>query len=64
MLDLIGIAAAVGTGLLLKNTVMKSEASPFIMELPPCHLPTARTRPTRRSRRPGGRSRRSSRRWA
>nr|WP_299132158.1 hypothetical protein [uncultured Amaricoccus sp.] len=49
---------------MLKNTVMKSEASPFIMELPPCHLPTARTRPTRRSRRPGGRSRRSSRRWA
>lgn len=39
----IGILAAVGTGFLLKNTVLKGEVSPFIMELPPYHLPTVRT---------------------
>ncbi|MFG1281721.1 Fe(2+) transporter permease subunit FeoB [Xanthobacter autotrophicus] len=42
-LYLIGILAAVGTGLLLKNTVLKGTVSPFIMELPPYHLPTFRT---------------------
>ncbi|TVR80759.1 MAG: Fe(2+) transporter permease subunit FeoB [Rhodospirillales bacterium] len=38
-LYLIGIAAAVLTGLALKNTLLKGEASPFIMELPPYHRP-------------------------
>ncbi|MDM7456256.1 MAG: Fe(2+) transporter permease subunit FeoB [Tepidimonas sp.] len=41
-LYLIGIAVAVATGLMLKNTLLKGEASPFIMELPPYHLPTAK----------------------
>lgn len=39
-LYLIGIAAAVMTGLILKNSLLKGEATPFIMELPPYHLPT------------------------
>ncbi len=38
-LYLIGIAAAVFTGLVLKNTLLKGQASPFVMELPPYHLP-------------------------
>ncbi len=42
-LYLIGILAAVGTGFLLKNTVLKGTVSPFIMELPPYHIPTIRT---------------------
>lgn len=42
-LYLIGILAAVGTGFLLKNTVLKGDVSPFIMELPPYHIPTFRT---------------------
>ena len=39
-LYLIGIVAAVVTGLLLKNSLLKGEATPFIMELPAYHLPT------------------------
>jgi ferrous iron transport protein B len=39
-LYLFGIAVAVMTGLIMKNTLLKGEASPFIMELPPYHLPT------------------------
>lgn len=39
-LYLIGIAVAVLTGLVLKNSILKGEATPFIMELPPYHLPT------------------------
>jgi ferrous iron transport protein B len=39
-LYLIGIAIAVLTGLILKNSILKGEATPFIMELPPYHLPT------------------------
>lgn len=42
-LYIIGILAAVGTGLLLKNTVLKGQVSPFIMELPPYHIPTVQT---------------------
>ncbi|MBE9189695.1 Fe(2+) transporter permease subunit FeoB [Gloeocapsopsis crepidinum LEGE 06123] len=38
-LYLIGIAMAVFTGLVLKNTLLRGEASPFIMELPPYHVP-------------------------
>jgi len=39
-LYLIGIVVAVLTGLVLKNTLLRGEATPFIMELPPYHLPT------------------------
>lgn len=39
-LYLIGIAAALLTGLVLKSTLLRGEATPFIMELPPYHLPT------------------------
>jgi len=38
-LYLLGIAAAVLTGLALKRTLLQGETSPFIMELPPYHLP-------------------------
>lgn len=38
-LYLIGIAAAIFTGLVMKNTIMEGEASPFVMELPPYHIP-------------------------
>ncbi|MBE9048172.1 Fe(2+) transporter permease subunit FeoB [Pleurocapsales cyanobacterium LEGE 10410] len=38
-LYLIGIGAAIFTGLVMKNTIMEGEASPFVMELPPYHLP-------------------------
>ena len=41
-LYLIGIAAAVATGLVLKKTMLQGEATPFIMELPPYHLPTVK----------------------
>ena len=43
LLYLIGIAFAVLTGLILKNTVLRGEVTPFIMEMPPYHLPTARS---------------------
>jgi ferrous iron transport protein B len=39
-LYLIGIAVAVMTGLIMKNTLLKGESSPFVMELPAYHLPT------------------------
>ncbi|MFZ1414504.1 MAG: Fe(2+) transporter permease subunit FeoB [Defluviicoccus sp.] len=39
-LYLIGIAFAVLTGLTLRHTLLKGDASPFVMELPPYHLPT------------------------
>jgi ferrous iron transport protein B len=41
-LYLIGIAIAVLTGFVMKGTLLKGEATPFIMELPPYHLPTLR----------------------
>ncbi|ASQ91003.1 ferrous iron transport protein B [Prosthecochloris sp. GSB1] len=40
LLYLIGIGFAALTGLVLKNTLLQGEASPFIMELPPYHVPT------------------------
>ncbi len=40
-LYLVGIAVAILTGLLLKNTLFKGEASYFVMELPPYHRPRA-----------------------
>ena len=39
-LYLIGIGFAVITGLVLKNTLLKGEITPFVMELPPYHMPT------------------------
>jgi len=41
-LYLIGIGFAVLTGLLLKNTLLKGEVTPFVMELPPYHMPTVK----------------------
>ena len=41
-LYLLGIGFAVLTGLILKNTLLKGDITPFIMELPPYHLPTVR----------------------
>lgn len=41
-LYLLGIGFAVLTGLVMKNTLLRGEAAPFIMELPPYHVPTAR----------------------
>lgn len=38
-LYLLGIIAAVLTGLVLKNTLLQGEAAPFVMELPPYHIP-------------------------
>jgi len=39
-LYLIGIAVAVLTGLIMKSTLLRGESAPFVMELPPYHLPT------------------------
>ena len=39
-LYLIGIAVAVMTGFVMKFTLLKGESTPFVMELPPYHLPT------------------------
>ncbi len=39
-LYIVGILIAVLTGLIMKHTILQGEASPFIMELPPYHLPT------------------------
>ncbi|MBN1627126.1 MAG: Fe(2+) transporter permease subunit FeoB [Deltaproteobacteria bacterium] len=39
-LYLLGICFAVLTGIILKNTLLKGEVSPFIMELPPYHRPS------------------------
>jgi ferrous iron transport protein B len=41
-LYLVGIGFAVLTGLVLKNTLLRGEITPFVMELPPYHLPTVR----------------------
>jgi len=38
-LYLIGIAVAVLTGLIMKSTLLPGETTPFVMELPPYHLP-------------------------
>jgi len=40
MLYLVGIGIAVLTGYVLKHTLLGGAATPFIMELPPYHLPT------------------------
>ncbi|SDX85158.1 ferrous iron transport protein B [Allochromatium warmingii] len=41
-LYLIGILAAVLTGFILKRTLLEGQVMPFVMELPPYHLPTLR----------------------
>lgn len=43
VLYLIGIGFSVMTGLILKGTMLKGETTPFVMELPPYHLPTMRS---------------------
>jgi ferrous iron transport protein B len=43
LLYLIGIGFAVLTGLVLKSTLLKGDVTPFIMEMPPYHLPTLRS---------------------
>ncbi|MBC8946200.1 Fe(2+) transporter permease subunit FeoB [Xenorhabdus indica] len=42
-LYILGIVVAILTGLLLKFTIMRGEASPFVMELPVYHIPHAKT---------------------
>lgn len=37
---LLGIVVAILSGILLKNTILKGEATPFVMELPPYRIPT------------------------
>ena len=39
-LYLIGIGAAVVTGLIMKSTLLQGESAPFILELPTYHVPT------------------------
>ena len=39
-LYLIGMAMAIVSGLIMKHTLLKGEAAPFVMELPTYHLPT------------------------
>ena len=41
-LYLIGIAAAIGTGMIVKRTLLTGESTPFIMELPGYHVPRPR----------------------
>lgn len=41
-LYLIGILAAVGTGLILKHSLLTGKPTPYVMELPPYHVPTLR----------------------
>ena len=38
-LYLLGIAAAIATGFLLKKTLLQGKSVPFLMELPPYHMP-------------------------
>ncbi|MBM4435835.1 MAG: ferrous iron transporter B [Actinobacteria bacterium] len=39
----LGVVAALATGLLLRRTGLRGPSSPFILELPACHLPSLRT---------------------
>ena len=43
LLYLAGIGFAVLTGLVLKYTLLKGEITPFVMELPPYHVPTVKS---------------------
>jgi ferrous iron transport protein B len=42
-LYLAGVAAAIGTGFVLKHTLLTGETTAFIMELPPYHVPNAKS---------------------
>ncbi|MDR2678216.1 MAG: ferrous iron transport protein B, partial [Zoogloeaceae bacterium] len=42
LLYLVGIAAAILTGLALKRTLLPGQGAPFVMELPAYHLPTVK----------------------
>ncbi|MGF1499626.1 MAG: Fe(2+) transporter permease subunit FeoB [Elainellaceae cyanobacterium] len=42
LLYLIGMGMAILTGLIMKYTLLKGEAAPFVMELPTYHLPTVK----------------------
>jgi ferrous iron transport protein B len=42
LMYLLGVAAAVFTGLVLKHTLLRGKVTPFVMELPPYRLPTVR----------------------
>ncbi len=46
-LYLLGLVAAIGTAALLKRTLLRGRPAPFVMELPPYRLPTARSILTR-----------------
>ena len=46
-LYLLGLVAAIGTAALLKRTLLRGRSAPFVMELPPYRLPTARSILTR-----------------
>ncbi len=43
LLYLAGIGFAVLTGLILKHTLLKGNITPFVMELPPYHVPTVKS---------------------
>jgi len=43
LLYLVGIGFATLTGLILKNTLLQGGVTPFVMEMPPYHLPTLRS---------------------
>lgn len=43
LLYLAGIGFAVLTGLILKHTLLKGQITPFVMELPPYHVPTVKS---------------------
>ncbi len=40
VLYVLGILAAIFTGFVMKKTLFRGEAAPFVMELPPYHIPT------------------------
>jgi len=40
LLYVLGIIAAVFTGLVMKKTLFRGDTAPFVMELPPYHIPT------------------------
>lgn len=40
LLYILGILAAIFTGFVMKKTLFRGDAAPFVMELPPYHIPT------------------------
>lgn len=42
LLYLMGVAVAIMTGFVLKKTLLQGDPSPFLMEMPPYHIPTFR----------------------